>query len=369
MTPTDASATAAAQDREFSERLDSRLRTFFAAEREQVTGISPAATDLVVAIERLTRGGKRLRARLCHWGWRAAGGPADASAPVVAAAALELFQSAALIHDDILDRSDTRRGSPSVHRVFEALHRDSAWAADAEHFGVSAAVLTGDMSLSFAEQLFAGAAAEVPAPAAARARQLFSTMNTEVMVGQYLDVHAEVAPAPEDPREQLERAMTVLRYKSAKYSVEHPVTIGAALAGASPEFLQRCSAFALPLGEAFQLRDDVLGVFGDPETTGKPAGDDIREGKRTALIALCAAGSAPEQVTWLESVLGRPDLSEQEVSRARELIRSSGAQHRSEELIASLVSASDDALDALETDDVSRAGLRRLADAAVRRTR
>lgn len=369
MTPSDATATAALQDREFSARLDARLREFFRAERERVTGISPSATDLVDAIERLTHGGKRLRARLCYWGWRAAGGGAHEPEPEIAAAALELFQTAALIHDDILDRSDTRRGNPSVHRVFESLHRESRWAADAEHFGVSAAVLTGDMSLSFAEQLFADAAARVPAPAAARARELFSTMRTEVMVGQYLDIHAEVSPAPQDPREQLERAMTVLRYKSAKYSVEHPVSIGAALAGAEPAFLTACTAFALPLGEAFQLRDDVLGVFGDPETTGKPAGDDIREGKRTALVALCAQYGDPAGNAWLDSVLGTPELGDRDVDRARTLIRDSGALARSEELIDSLVTTSDEGLAALATDGVSRAGLRNLADAAVRRAR
>ena len=369
MTPPDASVTATQQDRDFSALLDERITEFFARERERVTAISPHATVLVDAIEDLTRGGKRLRALLCYWGWRAAGGAVADDVAVAAAASLELFQTAALIHDDILDRSDTRRGKPSVHRVFEALHRDAGWSADAAHFGVSAAVLTGDMSLSFAEQLFADATARVAADAAATAREIFSTMRTEVMAGQYLDIHAEVAPAVGDPEEQLERAMTVLRYKSAKYSVEHPVAIGAALAGADDEFLAACAAFTLPLGEAFQLRDDVLGVFGDPETTGKPAGDDIKEGKRTALIALCSAGCSPAQRQWLESVLGSERLTEEDVARVRDLMRSSGAHERSEQLIADLVASSDEALAVLPTGEVPRAGLRALADAAVRRTR
>ena len=362
-------ATAALQDRAFAAALDARLQTFFERETERVAAISPHAVPLVSAIADLTGGGKRLRARLCFWGWRAAGGSEVSDTAVAAAASLELFQTAALIHDDILDRSDTRRGRPSVHRVFESLHRDAGWSAEPEHFGVSAAVLTGDMSLSFAEQLFAEAAAATPREASAAAREIFSTMRTEVMAGQYLDVHAEVAPPPEDPREQLERAMTVLRYKSAKYSVEHPVSLGAALAGADATFRARCSAFALPLGEAFQLRDDVLGVFGDPATTGKPAGDDIREGKRTALVALCSAGLEPPARQWLESVLGRADLSDEEVDRVRTLMRESGAHARSEELISSLVATSDAALAALPAPDVARAGLRALADAAVRRTR
>ena len=370
MTSTDdPAATAAAQDAQFSARLDTAIREFFAAERERVTAISPDATRLVAAIADLTDGGKRLRARLCHWGWCAAGGEAGSDVVVAAAASLELFQTAALIHDDVLDRSDTRRGRPSVHRVFEAVHREAGWAADPEHFGVGAAVLTGDMSLSFAEQLFAEAAAGVAPAAGAAARHIFSSMRTEVMAGQYLDIHAEVAPPSHDAAVQLERAMTVLRYKSAKYSVEHPVAIGAALAGADQQFLAACATFTLPLGEAFQLRDDVLGVFGDPETTGKPAGDDIREGKRTALIALCSAGCSPAQRQWLESVLGSERLTEEDVARVRDLMRSSGAHERSEQLIADLVASSDEALAVLPTGEVPRAGLRALADAAVRRTR
>ncbi|WP_234448670.1 polyprenyl synthetase family protein, partial [Kocuria rhizophila] len=320
------------------EDLDARIRGFFAVERERVTAISPDATRLVDAV-------------------------------VAAAASLELFQTAALIHDDILDSSDTRRGRPSVHRVFEALHRESGWAADPAHFGVSAAVLTGDMSLSFAEQLFADAAARVATQAGARAREIFSTMRTEVMAGQYLDIHAEVAPPAAEPARQLERAMTVLRYKSAKYSVEHPVAIGAALAGADEAFLRACAAFTLPLGEAFQLRDDVLGVFGDPETTGKPAGDDVREGKRTALVALCEERATPSQRAWLESVLGRADLPDTDVARVRELMHSTGAHERSEQLIAQLVRDADAGLAALPTGPVPRAGLQALADAAVRRAR
>lgn len=370
MTPSDQpSATASAQDTQFREDLDARIRGFFAVERERVTAISPDATRLVDAVGQLTEGGKRLRARLCHWGWRAAGGEAGSDVVVAAAASLELFQTAALIHDDILDRSDTRRGRPSVHRVFEALHRESGWAADPAHFGVSAAVLTGDMSLSFAEQLFADAAARVAPQAGARAREIFSTMRTEVMAGQYLDIHAEVAPPAADPARQLERAMTVLRYKSAKYSVEHPVAIGAALAGADEAFLRACAAFTLPLGEAFQLRDDVLGVFGDPETTGKPAGDDVREGKRTALVALCEERATPSQRAWLESVLGRADLAGTDVARVRDLMHSTGAHERSEQLIAQLVRDADAGLAALPTGPVPRAGLQALADAAVRRAR
>ncbi|WP_016995762.1 polyprenyl synthetase family protein [Kocuria atrinae] len=365
----DPATTAGAEDAQFSRALNDLLAEFFATERDRVSRISPDAPRVVESIERLTAGGKRLRARLSYWGWRAAGGEALSPAIVRAAASLELFQSAALIHDDILDRSDTRRGQPSVHREFERFHTRSGWRDDAAHFGTSAAVLIGDMSLSFAEQLFAQASATLPREHERAGRAIFDTMRTEVMVGQYLDVHAEVAPTPKDPEEQLARAMAVLRYKSAKYSVEHPVRIGAALAGADEEFLAHCSAFALPVGEAFQLRDDVLGVFGDPETTGKPAGDDIREGKRTALVALCARGASAEDIDWLDSALGRSDLTEDEIQRARTLMEDSGALGHTEDLIGELVATADHQLATLPADETARAGLHALADAAVRRSR
>lgn len=370
MTETPDPATAAgAEDAQFSRMLNDLLADFFATERDRVAGISPDAPQLVDSIQRLTAGGKRLRARLCYWGWRAAGGQALTPAMSRTAAALELFQSAALIHDDILDRSDTRRGQPSVHREFERTHTRSGWRDDAAHFGISAAVLAGDMSLSFAEQLFAQASSTLPRDHESSGRAIFDTMRTEVMVGQYLDVHAEVAPTPEDAEEQLTRAMAVLRYKSAKYSVEHPVRIGAALAGADLKFLDHCSAFALPVGEAFQLRDDLLGVFGDPKTTGKPAGDDIREGKRTALVALCARGASRADTDWLDSALGRSDLTPDEIQRARDLMEASGAREHTEDLISALVTSADHQLATLPTDEVARAGLRALVDAAVRRTR
>ena len=368
-TPPSPAESARAEADAFAAALEHELAEFFATQCSRVSEISRDAEGLIEAVERLTRGGKRLRARLCYWGWRGAGGAELAPAPVLAAAALELFQSAALIHDDILDRSDTRRGRPSVHREFEQLHREHRWRDDPAHFGASAGILTGDLSLSFAEELYARAEALVPEAARRGARELFDTMRTQVMVGQYLDVHAEVAPPAEDPDEQLRRAMTVLRYKSAKYSVEHPVTIGAALAGARGTTVSRYAAFALPVGEAFQLRDDVLGVFGDPVTTGKPAGDDIREGKRTALVALCARGATAEQVRWLESLLGRTDLTDDELRRARELMESSGALGHTEELIREFVATADRHLAALPAPEVARAGLRTLVDAAVRRNR
>ena len=354
-----------AEDERFVGRLHAGLEDFFAEQRTVLEAISPDAVPLLEAVAALSSGGKRLRARLCYWGWRAAGGDPEDPAVALAGAARELFQSAALIHDDVIDRSDTRRGAPSVHRRFEGLHTRHGWSLDGPAFGVAAAILAGDLCLSWSEQLFARAAAALPGTG--RARAVFDLMRSEVMVGQYLDVQGEVAGAGQDREGAVQRALDVIRYKSAKYSVEHPVVLGAALAGAREPALERCSAFALPLGEAFQLRDDVLGVFGDPATTGKPAGDDLREGKRTVLVGFVRRRGSEEQIAELEAALGRPDLAEEDVERLRGLITACGALQATEELIDSLSERAFAALERLDAEPVARAALRALATAAVRR--
>ncbi|MEX5299401.1 polyprenyl synthetase family protein [Kocuria sp. CPCC 205292] len=355
-----------AEDERFVARLHEELDEFFGRQRAVLGGISAEALPLLEAVAALSAGGKRLRARLCYWGWRAAGGDPEDPAVVRAGAALELFQSAALIHDDVIDRSDTRRGAPSVHRRFESAHADRGWALDGAAFGVAAAILSGDLCLSWSEQLFAAATAT--APGGRRARTVFDLMRTEVMAGQYLDVQGEVAGGGQDRAGAVQRALDVIRYKSAKYSVEHPVVLGAALAGAPEEVLERCSAFALPLGEAFQLRDDVLGVFGDPAATGKPAGDDLREGKRTVLVGYVRTRGSEAQVARLEAALGRPDLTEEDVAELRALITACGALGSTEALIDGLSREAFAALDRLGAHAVPMAALRALATAAVRRS-
>lgn len=349
----------------FLERLSHELDRWFTDQERTAGSIAPAATPLVEAVSSLSRGGKRLRAQLLYWGWRAAGGAPESQVPVLAAAGLELFQSAALIHDDVIDRSATRRGMPSVHKRFETRHAANSWELDSAHFGTSSAILTGDLALTWSEQLFyrALALAEFP-PGAAKD---FTTMRTEVMIGQYLDIHAEVA-GPDVPADQaVQRALDVVRYKSAKYSAEHPVALGALLAGAEPEFVSRCRAFALPLGEAFQLRDDVLGVFGDPVTTGKPAGDDLREGKRTVLIGYHFQAADPQDAEIVARALGRQDLTEDGVQAARTALQRSGALKATENLVEHYTAQTFTALDALATDPVAHAALLGVAHAAVRR--
>ncbi|QHK18781.1 polyprenyl synthetase family protein [Pseudarthrobacter psychrotolerans] len=341
------------------------LTDFLTTRQSLMAAISPDIDPIMGSISNLVTGGKRLRALMCYWGWRGAGGEQEAEEIVTAGSALELFQAAALIHDDIIDRSDTRRGGPSVHRRFSQLHQAQGWALDSERFGHAAAILTGDLCLSFSEEAFTDIGEQ--AGAGSRARLIFNLMRAEVMAGQYLDILEEVAGPVRDRAGAVTRAQSIIRFKSAKYSTEHPLALGGALAGAPDELLRGYSAFALPLGEAFQLRDDVLGVFGDPVTTGKPAGDDLREGKRTVLIALALGQASTAESAFIDAKLGSPDLGDADVAEIRRIIEESGALQATEVLITEFGAAAYDALEQLPLDELPKTALRKLAEATVSR--
>ncbi|WP_235502526.1 MULTISPECIES: polyprenyl synthetase family protein [unclassified Kitasatospora] len=345
------------------ERVNAALAVFMAEQTELLATVSTQLAPAADALrEFLLDGGKRLRPAFCYWGWRGAGGAAGSEGIPRAAAALELLQASALVHDDLMDRSDTRRGLPSIHRRFEALHRERGWRGDREQYGASAAVLLGDLLLIWCDELFLRSG--LPAERVLAAKPAFDLMRTEVMVGQYLDVLEPVAGDSADDG-ALERAQTVLHYKSAKYTIERPLQVGALLAGASPELVAAYSAFGLPLGEAFQLRDDLLGVFGDPAVTGKPAGDDLREGKRTLLIAHAMRGLSKADAHQLDERLGAADLTAEEVPVLRELVERSGAAETVERRIDELMTQSLAALDAAPlADGPTRSTLLALAEAA-----
>jgi geranylgeranyl diphosphate synthase type I len=341
------------------------LTDFLTTRQSVMATISPDIDPIMGSISNLVTGGKRLRALMCYWGWRGAGGDPAAHEIVTAGSALELFQAAALIHDDIIDRSDTRRGGPSVHRRFSQLHHAQGWALDSERFGHAAGILTGDLCLSFSEEAFTDIGKQ--AASGSRARRIFNLMRAEVMAGQYLDILEEVAGPVRDRAGAVTRAQSIIRFKSAKYSTEHPLALGGALAGASDELLRGYSAFALPLGEAFQLRDDVLGVFGDPVTTGKPAGDDLREGKRTVLVALALDQATPEESAFIDAKLGSPELGDEDIAEIRRIIEESGALQATEVLIGEFGTAAFDALEILQLDELPKTALRRLAEVTVSR--
>jgi geranylgeranyl diphosphate synthase type I len=339
--------------------LDDVLATQAAALEEVSVDLVPLAE----AVADLLRGGKRLRAAFCYWGWRGAGGP-DHDAVVRAATSLELFQAAALIHDDVMDDSDTRRGRPAAHRRFEGLHRTASWTGSPQRFGQSAAVLLGDLCLCWSDELLT--ASGLDPEALRRGRPVYDLMRTQLMGGQYLDLLEQALGNGPDGG-SAERARTVIRYKSAKYSVEHPLLLGGRLAGAGPDLLAAYSAYGLPLGEAFQLRDDVLGVFGDPEHTGKPAGDDLREGKRTVLVAFALQRATPAQAAAVRRHLGDPRLDGTGVDTLREVLVDTGALDRVEALIGELVQTSRHALESAAVTPGARHVLAGLIAAATDR--
>ncbi|MCW2505631.1 MAG: polyprenyl synthetase [Actinomycetia bacterium] len=340
-------------------RVSGALESMLVRQKTLLTGISPDLAPLADALTAFLDGGKRLRPAFAYWGWRGAGGE-DGPEIVRAVAALEWVQACALIHDDVMDGSDTRRGQPAMHRRFEAHHRAAGWRGDPANFGTAVAILLGDTSLIWADDMLNTSG--LPPEALLRAQPVYDEMRTEIMAGQYLDLLTQVTADS-----TVERAMTVVRYKSAKYTIERPLHFGAALAGAPAELTAAYSAYGLPLGEAFQLRDDVLGVFGDPAETGKPAGDDIREGKRTVLIAKALARATEAEAALVETHLGDPQLGPGGVDAVREVISTSGALAETEKLIAELT---DRALTALHSDLIAPGAadvLRELAVAATAR--
>jgi geranylgeranyl diphosphate synthase type I len=324
--------------------------------------VSPDLVPLVDALTALLSGGKRLRPAFAYWGWRGAGGDPDHDdAAMRAAAGLEFLQACALIHDDVMDGSDTRRGLPAAHRRFAGVHRSAEWLGSPDAFGMGAAILLGDLCLSWSDEviLTSGFSAE----ALQRAKAVYDEMRTELMAGQYLDLLEQARGGG-----SVERALTVVRYKSAKYTIERPLHLGAALAGADQSVFDAYSGYGLPLGEAFQLRDDILGVFGDPSETGKPAGDDLREGKRTVLVALAEERGSPDQRAAIGRHLGDPELGPEGIEELRAIITVTGALQDTETLIDELLDRSLAALDTATLETQSREVLVGLAYAATRRS-
>jgi geranylgeranyl diphosphate synthase type I len=340
-----ASAAAPWDEAVFRDRLSDVLGELVDEQAARLTPLGPDAERLLAAAREAVTGGKRLRAMFCHWGFRAVRAPVDEAeerALLRACGALELLHASALVHDDLMDASDTRRGRPSTHRAFEGLHREQGWSGSPEQYGAAAAILLGDLLLVWSDELLRTCG--LPRDVVAEALRWFDTTRSEVITGQFLDVSVQARGDAD-----VEQAMRVLRYKSAQ-------AVFAALSG-----------YGLPLGEAFQLRDDLLGVFGDSSVTGKPAGDDLVEGKRTVLVALALAGLGDAEAKLLDSSLGGA-LTEDEVARLRELIERSGAQADVERRIEALTGQCLAALEAPSIAPEARGTLRALASAATQRS-
>jgi geranylgeranyl diphosphate synthase, type I len=346
-----------------------------------LAAISPELLPWLDAIEELLAGGKRLRPAFCYWGWRAARG-ADCPEIITAASALELLHASALVHDDVMDASETRRGRPAVHRRFAARHAVGGWRGSAEAFGTGAAILIGDLLQAWTDELLHGSG--LPAAALLHGRPVLDAMRTEVIAGQYLDLLSQAAGDG-----TVDGALRVVRYKSAKYTIERPLHLGVALAsaaaadaapgGAAPgssaapgsqaaalggneqAIAGACTDYGIPLGVAFQLRDDVLGLFGDPAETGKPVTDDLREGKRTVLVAMARRRANAAQAEILDRHVGNPRVGEAGAAAVRAVITDTGALAECEAMIDRDVA---DALSAIDGAPIAEAAKDALADLA-----
>jgi geranylgeranyl pyrophosphate synthase len=342
------------------------LTGFLADQRQTLAAIDAALTPVVDEVCAVADGGKRLRPLFAYWGWRGvtAGAPGAGEADdavLRAVAALEFVHASALVHDDVMDGALTRRGRPATHIGFAGRHDGDGLDGDAGAFGVGAAILVGDLALVWSDELLRRSG--LSAAALARARAVWDTMRTEVTAGQYLDLlrAAGGLPGPEG-------ALTVARYKSAGYTVQRPLQLGAAIAGAGPRAADTYTAIGLPLGEAFQLRDDVLGVFGDPSVTGKSADDDLREGKQTLLIALAEREADAAGRQLLADSLGDPAAGPEQFDALRQLIEVTGARSRVEERITERTALARAAIADAPIADDARAALDALAVAATTRS-
>ncbi|MBU8858235.1 MULTISPECIES: polyprenyl synthetase family protein [unclassified Micromonospora] len=353
----------AAFTKDLIEGVDETLAAFLAAEVESLTeidaamgGFAATASDCVLA------GGKRVRPTFAYWGWRGVvGGEEPLCSVLPALSALELLHTFALVHDDVMDASDTRRGLPTAHRAAAARHRAAGHTGDPDRYGEAVAVLIGDLCMVWADRLMAHAA--VPADRLLDVRRCYDQMRVETVAGQFLDVLGENDSASWT----VDRALRVARYKTASYTVQRPLLFGACLAGADADdpLIAAYTRYGLAVGEAFQLRDDLLGVYGDPATTGKPAGDDLRTGKPTALLMLARQLADPAQRRALDRA--GSVTSAHEVARLADVVRDTGATAQVERMISERVTEALAALRTAPIDETARTALTGLATAATAR--
>ncbi|MER6533316.1 polyprenyl synthetase family protein [Streptomyces sp. 900105755] len=339
----------------FKSRVDDVLRRFVAEEAGLFAAVDPLLGPVAEQLEAAAADGKRLRAAFCYWGWRAVGQP-DSDALVRAAASMELVHAAAVVHDDLIDDSPLRHGRPTPHVALRAAVQDRPRADDTAR---SLAMLVGDLLMSLAGQLFATCG--LPAAYLARARPLWSVLARELIAGECLEI-LRTGAGPDTTA-----SLKVIRYKTAKYTVEQPLLIGGALAGAGERLREGYSAYGLPLGEAFQLRDDLLGLFGAPEHTGKANADDVRGHRPTALLAETWRLARADDRERLGALLGSRDLDADGLDAVREVMCRLGAPDRIEHMIGARVAEALDALHGLNVPAPAADALTTLAHSAATR--
>ncbi|MEO9224126.1 MAG: polyprenyl synthetase family protein [Acidimicrobiales bacterium] len=331
-----------------SERVAARLAMMLDAELERWSAFAPDLSQPLASLAQLVLGGgKRLRPAFAYWGNVAGGGLPEDPRVTDAGAAFELLQAFALVHDDVMDNSALRRGRRTAHLEFADRHRSDTWRGESRRFGEGVAVLLGDLAHVYADQLTAAFPPD--------AIDVWNDLRVELMVGQLLDLFG-TARGDTD----YSSARRIARYKSGKYTIERPLHLGAALAGRLDTLAGPLSAYGDPLGEAFQLRDDVLGVFGDSDLLGKPVGDDLREGKPTPLLALATEAATPAQARLLARV-GDPGLDTSAIGDLQELFVATGALAAVETSIRKLTGAAIESIERSSIPAEARAALVELA--------
>jgi geranylgeranyl diphosphate synthase type I len=331
-------------------RVTDRVVSFVAAEGRRWTALDADLAGPFNEIRRMVEaGGKRLRPAFCQWGFVGAGGSPDDQRVVDAGAAFELMHAFALFHDDVMDDASSRRGESTTHAVYADTHRLAGWSGESRRFGEGAAILVGDLAFVLADELLVGASDPV--------WRMWNELRTELNIGQFLDIVGSVRG-----ERGIDRAERIARYKSGKYTIERPLHLGALLAAPqrADELLPQLSRYGLPLGDAFQMRDDVMGVFGDTAVTGKPVGGDLIEGKPTPLLARAVAGATPVQLAVLDRV-GAPDLDAGDIAAIQQVIVDTGAL---DQLEAAIERLSDEAIDALATIAITQVARDELVELA-----
>ncbi|WP_043262827.1 polyprenyl synthetase family protein [Streptomyces sp. CT34] len=343
-------------------RVDAVLYRFLQTKAAAAAARNLPGQAAQVLAEFFTTGGMRLRPVLCVLGWQAASGALPPKPVVRVAAAVEMFHACYVIHDDLIARSHTRRGHATVHRTLARQYEAGRPGPLAERLGTACALLIGDLALSWSDELLHTAG--LTGRQLAAVLPFMDAMRAEVIHGRYLDVTAAGAPTAD-----LERAMAIIRFKTATYTVERPLRLGAVLGGAREALLRELSAYAIPLGEAFQLRDDLLGVFGDPKVTGKSHVEDLRDGRHTMLVALALRDASPRHAAILRRQIGNPRLTAAEAAQVRDILTVTGARAQVEEMIAERRARVLRLLSSARCiRPVAQPALRRLADTATRRT-
>ena len=339
----------------FKKQFDKQLLAYLSEKRQQAKEINPETVVLVDEIIRFTEnGGKRVRPAFMYSGYIAAGGQAQ-EAILFASLSVELLHTFALMHDDIIDNSDLRRGELTTHKAFEAYHKTRKLKGNKKEFGLSSAILAGDLALSFAEEILT--TAPFPQERIRRARYFFDQMKIQVIYGEYLDVLGGYKDSLTE-----DEVLQVLEYKTAKYTVERPLHIGAMLAGSDYQTLETFSRYGIPFGQAFQMQDDIVGTFGTEEEIGKPADSDIKEGKKTLLLTKAYEKADKNQLKVLNRVVGKKGATKEDIAKVKQIMEKTGAYDYCVKLAKELLVQAKNAIEDVKLKDEGKGYLLAAAD-------